>query len=289
MNGSPIERFFEYSPEVRIRYRITGNGGRTLLMLHGFGASLETWNDVEPLLPRQWKLIRLDLKGFGLSSKPRDGSYTIFDQAEIVRALVCRLDLKDYVLVGHSYGGTVAMAVYLAADKDGSSAGIRSLVLLDTPCYPQSLPLLIALLRTPVLNRLSQFVTSARSQASHSLSRIFQDKSRLTPERINRYAKYYNLPGSQRSLISCAKQLVPANPETFTARIASVQAPTLIIWGQNDPLIPRWQAERLHAEIKGSRLMIVQDCGHVPHEERPEEVAQILSDFISDGESSIPR
>jgi pimeloyl-ACP methyl ester carboxylesterase len=116
------------------------------------------------------------------------------------------LDLKDFALVGHSYGGTVAMAAYLAGDKDGLNAGIRPLVLLDAPCYPQSLPPFITLLRTPVLGHLTQFVASARFQASYSLSRIFQDKARLTPERINRYAKYYDLSGYKEALIICTKK-----------------------------------------------------------------------------------
>lgn len=275
-----IERFFEYSPGTYIRYVITGEGDITVLLLHGFAASIETWKDIEPLLRHRWRLIEVDMKGFGLSSKPRDHAYTIFDHAAVITALVRHLGLSDYVLLGHSYGGLVGLTVYLTSSQLGSPSAIRSLVLIDAPCYPQNLPFSMAVLRTSVLNRLLQSVTTAHFRASYMLNHIFRDKARVTAERIDRYARYFDLPGSHEAMISSARQIIPDEPARLTSRIGEVRVPTLIIWGENDPLIHLWQAERLHKEIKDARLEVLRNCGHVPHEERPEDVARVLGDFI---------
>jgi pimeloyl-ACP methyl ester carboxylesterase len=239
---------------------------------------LETWNDIEPFLCRDWKLIRLDLKGFGLSAKPRDRAYGIFDQAAVVSAFIRHMGLDGYVLCGHSFGGTVAMTTFLSARDTSNRAG--ALVLLDAPCYLQELPFFVKVLRIPLLNRLCQSLPPPRFRAASVLSRIFSDKSRVTPERIDRYAKYLDLPGIHDSLIACASQIVPEKPEEVSARIRDVDVPTLILWGQNDNVIDLWQGERLRKEIKNARLEILPDCGHMPHEERPEEVAMHLGEFI---------
>jgi pimeloyl-ACP methyl ester carboxylesterase len=250
-----------------------------VVLLHGFGATLETWNDIEPLLCPRWKVVRADLKGFGLSSKPRDGSYTIFDQAAVVLGLVRALDLQDYVLAGHSFGGTVAMTSYLAFGREKSTR-VRSLVLIGSPCYMQPFPPFIRLLSTPFLNHVVQMVPPARFRAAQILRRIFQDKTRVTPERINRYAKYFNLPGIHHSLIESARQIVPSDPDKFSARIREVTVPTLIVWGQNDNVVPLWQGERLRRDIGSARLEVLPNCGHMPHEERPDDVARLLADFV---------
>lgn len=277
MTTNPVDNYFEYSPEVRIRYRITGNGGRTMLMLHGFAASLETWKDLEPLIRHRWQLVQVDLKGFGLSSKPRDRAYTIVEQAGIVAALARHLRLNDYVLVGHSYGGTVAMTTCQTSGQEGA---IRSLVLIDAPCYPQKLPFSITVLRIPLLSRVLLSVTPPRILATYMLHDLFTDKKRITAERINQYARYFALSGSREAMIMAARQIVPADPGMLTERIPAVAVPTLIVWGEKDALILPWQAARLYREIKGAQLAILRDCGHVPHEERPEEVARLLADFV---------
>lgn len=279
MDTAKAGSIFSYATDIHINYEVHG-AGITLLLLHGFGASLESWRDILPLLEQRYKLILVDMKGFGLSSKPDDGTYSIREQASIIMALIRHLDLKDLVLIGHSYGGSVALATYLELVSGKLSNPIRSLILLDAPGYPQRLPLFIKVLQTPVINHLLLALLPARARAAYILNQVFYDKSKVTADRINRYARFFDLPGSHRAMIDSARQLIPEN-SALTARIGEIAVPTLIIWGAHDPLIYLWQAHRLHDVIQGSRLTVLARCGHVPQEERPEDTAQLFMEFIS--------
>lgn len=279
MDTAKAGSIFSYATDIHINYEVRG-AGITLLLLHGFGASLESWRDILPLLEQRYKLILVDMKGFGLSSKPDDGTYSIREQASIIMALIRYLDLKDLVLIGHSYGGSVALATYLELVSGKLSNPIRSLILLDAPGYPQRLPLFIKVLQTPVINHLLLALLPARARAAYILNQVFYDKSKVTADRINRYARFFDLPGSHRAMIDSARQLIPEN-SALTARIGEIAVPTLIIWGAHDPLIYLWQAHRLHDVIQGSRLTVLARCGHVPQEERPEDTAQLFMEFIS--------
>jgi pimeloyl-ACP methyl ester carboxylesterase len=280
MSPATTTATFNYSGTVRISYEVRGSGSVTLVMLHGFGASLETWRDIQPFLEPRYRLVLVDMKGFGNSSKPEDNAYSILDQTAIITALCKSLDLKDYVLIGHSYGGAVALATYLTNHASGSPNPVRSLVLIDPPWYVQKFPLFIKMLRTGMVNHISLNLLSSRTRTKYILNQVFLDKSKVTPERIDRYAKYLDLPGSHHALIASARQIIPANPTLFSSRTHEVAVPTLILWGANDTLIPKWQGERLHKEIRDSQFVVFAKCGHVPQEEQPEETAQKLIEFI---------
>ncbi|HEY6838689.1 MAG TPA: alpha/beta fold hydrolase, partial [Geobacteraceae bacterium] len=106
---------FHYSARVAINYRVQGDGHVTLVFLHGFAAALTTWDDLAPLFPPEsYTLYFLDLKGFGFSSKPRDGRYRLEDQAQIVAAFLEAQVLDDLVIVGHSLGGGIALITLIS-------------------------------------------------------------------------------------------------------------------------------------------------------------------------------
>jgi pimeloyl-ACP methyl ester carboxylesterase len=116
--------------------------------------------------------------------------------------------------------------------------------------------------------------------ASYVLHRLFHDEAKLSDERISRHAEFLNQPGSFNSFVECAKQLVPANPDSISALIKTIEVPTLILWGSEDPAIPVEQARRLHQDIRTSWLVVIPRCGHVPHEEAPEESLRAILDFL---------
>jgi pimeloyl-ACP methyl ester carboxylesterase len=275
---------FQFSPDVAINVERFGVGKRTFVCLHGFGASLETWADVLPFLEDVGTFYALDLKGFGLSSKPPDGRYSLWDQAEIVISLITTQQLAGITLVGHSYGGAVALVTYFALLDKGLGNLVDSLVLIDSGGYLQRLPFLVSIPRTPLLNTLFVRVVPVRWQVNFTLRHLFRDQKKITRERIERYTRFLRLPGSRRALISVAEQMIPKDPQTLIARIPQVSVPTLIIWGRNDPAIPLDDATRFHREIKGSELHVIDNCGHVPHEERPSETAEAIKRFLAHGE-----
>lgn len=251
-----------------------------MLCLHGFGSSLETWRDILPYLQGRFRLWVIDLKGFGRSSKPDDGAYSLKDQARIVATFIQEQDLNGIILAGHSYGGALALLAYLNENKLGVSARVASMLLIDSAGYPQTLPFFVSIPRTPILNRLVLDLTPSRLQARVTLKRLFWDSTKVTEDRIQRYAKFFSAPGAKTALINSARQILPSNADEFVKRIPEIPVPTLIVWGEMDPAIPLDHARRFSRDIRESRLEIIADCGHVPHEEKPADTARAILNFF---------
>jgi pimeloyl-ACP methyl ester carboxylesterase len=271
---------FAYSDQIHISYERHGSGGSPIVFLHGFGASVETWRDIQPRLAQDNTLFFLDLKGFGLSSKPDDGRYTLEDQAEIVLAFLKAQNLRDVTLVGHSYGGAVCLFTYF---KDRSGYGdnrIQRLILIDAAAYEQDFPFFINVLRKPVLNWIVMNLVPARIRATFLLRHLFYNACKLSTERITRHAGFIDQPGSYNSFVECAKHMVPSNPDSISALIKTIEVPTLILWGENDREIPLEHARRLNLSIRNSTLVIVPQCGHIPHEEKPDESLDAILKFL---------
>jgi pimeloyl-ACP methyl ester carboxylesterase len=102
----------------------------------------------------------------------------------------------------------------------------------------------------------------------------------VTPERVHRSAYFFDLPGSRNALEQTAKQIVPPNIDQLILRFRQISVPTLIIWGERDSVIPVENAHRFDQDIKTSRLTVSPETGHMPHEERPEQVLKELGDFL---------
>jgi pimeloyl-ACP methyl ester carboxylesterase len=252
----------------------------TLVLIHGFGASLETWHDVYPLLAKGYDVVRLDLKGAGFSSKPDDGRYAPEDQARILLKFLQKRQLTNVVLVGHSLGGGVALTTYfLCGDQTPETNMIKGLVLIDSAGYPQKLPFFVSIMRNP-LKRWTSCLMSPEYRARFVLERIFWVKTQITPQRIHRYAFFLDQPGSRRALTETANSIVPKNVSELNSRFQSISVPTLIIWGDHDPVIPLTNAERFTTDIPDSKAVVLPFTGHVPHEERPEDVLDAIDQFI---------
>lgn len=117
--------------------------------MHGFGSSLLTWTDIEPYLTETATLFELDLKGHGRSPKPRDHRYSLQDQTALATSFILENDLRDIVLLGHSYGGAVALLTFLSLRRLGEPQRIRNFVLIANAAYPQKFPFFIRILRSP--------------------------------------------------------------------------------------------------------------------------------------------
>jgi pimeloyl-ACP methyl ester carboxylesterase len=265
---------------VHYRASLTPGSTATLVLIHGLGASLESWCDVHPRLAAEFSVVRIDLKGSGHSSKPDDAKYSSRDQARLLADFIAAIGLTDVVLIGHSFGGAVALLTHLETADQTPSRRISGLVLINSAGYAQKVPWFVRGIRSPAFRGLA-FVTPPWLIARFVLKRFFFVKSRVTRERIDRYAYFFDLPGSLEAFISTAQQIVPADAESIERQFSSIRVPTLIIWGANDPVIPLSHAHRFHADIAGSELRILEDTGHVPHEERPDVVADLISGFVA--------
>ncbi len=277
-----VKRTFPYSDDIQISYEVHGNGNSAIVFLHGFGASVETWRDIQSGLMQGKKLYFLDLKGFGLSSKPDDSKYSLYDQAEVVLAFLKTQNLHDITLVGHSYGGAVCLFTYLKDRSSDNHMLIQRLILIDAAAYVQDLPFFIDILRRSPTNWIVMHLVPAQLRASFTLRHLFFDQNKLSDERIKRYAYFFDQPGSYNSFVQCARQIIPANPDSISALIKTIEIPTLILWGANDPAISLEHGRRLQKDIPYSRLVIIPNCGHIPHEEAPEESLKAILKFLEE-------
>lgn len=248
-------------------------------MIHGLGASLESWNDVYEPLSALYQVVTIDLKGHGFSAKPDDDNYTVHDQARLVVGFITALELKRVILVGHSLGGGVALLTYFESQDRMPSFEITGMVLIDSAGYPQSFPFFVTAIQNP-LTRFFMYLASPELRARFLLERVFSVTAQITPDRVYRYAFFYDLPGSHHALEQTVKDIVPANIDELLKRYKCIEIPTLIIWGERDPVIPITSAYRFHEDITNSEITVFDGTGHVPHEERPKEFLERVVEFL---------
>jgi len=267
---------------VQLHYRIQGDGPTTLLFLHGFAASSVTWEELRPYFPPdRYRLYLLDLKGAGLSAKPRDGAYRPEDHAALVLDFMEGLQLHDVVLAGHSLGGGIALFAGEMARESGRERLIGRLVLIDAAAYPQRLPRFFAYLRMPVAGSLILHLLPLKVMVRYNLEHVYHAPGQVTEERIKRYSGCFTGRNTAYALIATARQLDPAAYQHRLPDYGKISIPTLIVWGRHDRVIRLPAGERLHREIPGSRLAIL-DAGHNPHEERAEACAAAISAFMEE-------
>jgi pimeloyl-ACP methyl ester carboxylesterase len=256
-----------------------GTAGLSAVLLHGFGASLQCWSRVLPMLERIYPIVRIDLRGFGFSARPRDERYTLEEQTAIVVDAMKALRLRRVVLAGHSYGGAVACLTCLTAQRD-ADCRVAGLVLIDSASYPQRLPFFVSNLRHPIARYLAG-LTPATWRSMFVLRQIVTDRSQVDDDMVERYAFFMRLPGAGYAFSKVAEQIGAWEKRGIGEAIKAIDVPTLIVWGDEDPSIPVEFAHRLHRDIRGSELHVLPGVGHLPHEERPQEAAALMLQFMS--------
>jgi pimeloyl-ACP methyl ester carboxylesterase len=265
-----------------VSYELAGDtlsGRPTVVMLHGFGAAMESWSDIQPMIAASYPVLRMDLKGFGMSSKPKDSRYSARDHAEVVAAVLKKLDVRRAVVVGHSFGGAVTFATYLKLRSEGDGR-IVGLGFIDPGVYEQPLPFFVASLQSEFTRWLMFTFTTPDWRADFTLRRVYHEDSVRTPERVRRYSKFMDLPGAHHSFAHTAEQIVPPDAAELEAQIRTISVPTLAIWGEEDRVVPIRFGYRFRQDVPGVRFFVFPGAGHAPHEERPAETAARLLEFL---------
>lgn len=245
-----------------------------LVLLHGTSASLHTWEAVVDELKQQRRVISLDLPGFGLTGPFPDGDYRMRHYVDFLSTFLDRLKVERAVLIGNSFGGQLAWEMALDQPRR-----VERLVLIDAAGYPRqstSVPIGFKLAGIPGLAPLMANILPRRLVESSTRS-VYGDPGKVTPELVDRYYELTLREGNREALRERFKQ-VPAVDNS--KRIASIQTPTLIIWGGRDGLIPPLNARRFKDDIAGSELVMFDDLGHVPQEEAPSRVAAAIRAFL---------
>lgn len=284
MNMKIESKSFHYGGNVSIHYQVGGHGPVPLIFLHGFASAHNTWHDLASLFPAdRYKLFLLDLKGFGLSAKPRDNAYAVEDQAAMVQAFISEQGLNSVSLIGHSFGGAVALRVCLEAQAGKKFFSVDKLVLIGCAAYPQRLPKFFRRLKNPLFGPLMLHLMPKRMMVKGTLTKVFSDNSAITPERVERFVGYFRGRGIPYALRTTVKRIDLEEYARIGERYRQMHVPTLIIWGEKDCIIKLKQGQRLNGDLPDSRLKIVDKCGHLPHEERPAETFAAMDEFLATG------
>ena len=242
--------------------------GKPIVFIHGLGASSYTWHKIVPELAKTNRVIAIDLKGFGQSDKPLDNRYSIFDQAKLVEDFLSRSGLRGVTLVGHSYGGGVALAVALN-QIDAGNRQIEKLVLIDSVAYRQPLPFFFQVLRTPVIGELGMSLVPPEVQMTHALSIAYYKDEKVTEDTVNHYASALHSEGGRHALFHTINSLDPDKAEEFSHRYRGLTMPALLLWCEHDKIVPLKFGKRLFNDLPDARIEVIEDCGHIPHEEQP--------------------
>lgn len=252
-----------------------------IVLVHGTGASLHTWDGWTKTLTRQAgrRVIRFDLPAFGLTG-PFSGRwagerYDGETYARFTLALLDAMKVKRFVIGGNSLGGEVAWHTAYAAPQR-----VAALLLVDAagPAFvPESMPLGFVIARTPVLRTLTEW-TLPRELVAQSVRNVYGDPARVTPELIDRYYELTLREGNRRALVERLALMVPGE---HADRIATLRLPTLILWGGRDRLIPPAIGHEFERLIPGSRRVELPELGHVPHEEDPARSVVPVLEFLA--------
>lgn len=253
--------------------------GDPILCLHGLGANTFTWRHFIKPFSETNQLIVVDFKGFGSSRKPHDSHYSIEEHADDIYRMILRENLQKLTLIGNSFGGGVALlvAIRLSEQEPGR---LSRLVLIDSGGYEEFLPAYLKLARS-FLGGLMIYLPPAKAAVRFVLRASYFDPNKISKEQVNAYSRPITVPGGRHAFLQTVKQCIPANVNEIIPHLKNITAPTLILWGRQDKVIPLKVGELLHQAIPNSTLEVLEQCGHIPHEEKPDETIATIFKFMN--------
>jgi pimeloyl-ACP methyl ester carboxylesterase len=269
--GAAPSKFVEIEG-MRIHYRDEGTG-LPLVLVHGFGSSLFTWDGWVRELADKRRLIRLDLPGFGLTGPAPDGDYRAERYVRVIAALLDSLGVQRTDIAGNSLGGRTALM--FALEHPGR---VRKMILVDAGGYaPMPLPPVYRMAQTPIVGPFLILHVTPRFVIRHNLEGVYGDPSRLTDSVVARYQPMTLRAGNRGAML--ARIMGPADP-LLADRLGELRLPVLIQWGQLDQWVPLSNAYGFQHGIAGAELRIYPGVGHVGMEEAPKATARDANAFL---------
>jgi len=255
---------------MNVHYRDEGQGP-VLILIHGTAASLHTFDDWVRLLMGSYRIIRLDLPGFGLTGPHPERSYEMDAYCTFLEEFVSKLNLQSFFLGGNSLGGRISWNYALRFP-----ARVKKLVLIAASGYPMDINLLVyKLAKIPgmkkVLLRVAPF-----GGIYVNLTHCFANKDKVTGRMAKRYHQLLLREGNRQALLD----RIRVEKTDEYRDIPRINCPTLIMWGDKDRVVSPSLAYRFRDDIRSSELVMYDDVGHIPMEELPEKTANDLAKFL---------
>lgn len=278
--ATPASQWVEMGDGLALHFRDQGaKDARPIVLIHGFTASLDTWEPWVKELGGQYRIISLDLPGHGLTRTPEGYQPSMEGYADLVDAFLAKQGIARAAVAGSSMGGHVAWQLALR-----HPARVEALVLVDAAGWPEGgddweEPLMLKALRNPTLGPVIMNL-DATSQFRQGLRGSFYDPAMATDAMVARYAAMARGPNHRAviaALVTGQFGRSPATPELM----AQIKAPTLVLHGEADQLIPVSSGRQFAETIAGAAIVTYPKVGHMPQEEVPAQSAKDLAGFLA--------
>lgn len=275
--GAPPSQFVALGNGLTVHLRDEGpRDAPVVMLLHGSNADLHTWTPWVKALAGDYRVIRFDQIGHGLTGPAPDGDYSTDAFVRTVDAVADRLGIERFVLAGNSMGGGIALDYALT-----HPGRLDGLVLVDAggapPMGKPSGNLGFSLARNPLLREVFVRITP-RALIERSLTQSVSNKAIVTPAAVDRYWELLRYPGNREATFA---RFAQPRKSVSREQLAALKVPTLILWGEQDALIPVAAGRWFHAALPGSRLIVYPGIGHLPMEEAPSETGRDLRAWLA--------
>ncbi len=257
---------------LNIHYTDTGpREGPVVLLLHGFGSSLQTWDVWSSKLEQNFRVIRLDLPGFGLTGPSPVHDYSEKNDLITLTNFVNKLGLSDFSIIGHSMGGKMAWSL-ASAEPDR----VKALVLMAPDGFPEAKDIGSKPYAMPPVMGLMKFCLP-KVLVRKSIEPAFFNANALTDNLLDRYYDMLRAPGVRAAILDRGNQTIYTDP---VPRLKKITAPTLLIWGEQDQLIPSSNAKSYADVLPTSKTVLLPNLGHLIQEEQAEVGLVHVTEFL---------
>ena len=263
----------------QIIYRIIeGNPSLTILFLHGLGENLRTWEKIENQLKIPYRLLLVDLPGHGQSPLPRRTNYSHENLASLLWDFVEDIGAGDLMIVGHSLGGNLALRMAAMRPEKIKGLFLLSPSVFDTRGFPFPRLLTNNIFIRPFLNAVIRRTVRSTKRLTKILQQAVFDETVVDEGLIQRIIK--PIVDNSKSYLTLIYLFRDSSRNRKLPDFRKIQVPVSVINGTEDPWVKPEEARRLAHLLPESELILLPFCGHMPQEEKPNEVARKLEEFI---------
>ena len=276
--GGPKDAYYADVGGARLRFVDEGEGPPVVL-IHGFASALDTWRGVMKELRKHHRVLAMDLKGFGWSSRP-EGDYSPQAEAQLVLALMDQRNIKSAAIVGHSWGSSVALAVAMAAPER-----VTRIALYDAWVYEEQLPTTFLWARASGVGEVL-FDLFYSERPDDKIAHAFYDPRRYVTEGfVEEVTRALDRPGTVAAALAAVRG---QRFDDVQRRYHELGQPVLLLWGREDEVTLLAFGDRLARDLPHAHLVTYPHCGHFPMIEAAGTSTDDLETFLDEGQGKTP-